>query len=134
MQRLTIASVLVAVLLAPVQMHAAEKKTVGAILAISGSVLMLSAFNYKGGQCPAGYSTHTIENLPTQCVFISASGDSDVRNATTSISYQRPGLMWSGLGAATTGIVLMLLPTRAAEVVDVSVTPIGWLASTTFGF
>ena len=132
MQRLAIVSVLVAVLVAPVQVHAAGKKKVGAILTLSGSVLMLSAFNYSQS-CPSGYSTHTFQGLPTECVYISANG-SDVQQPPVSVSYQRPALMWSGVGAATTGIVLMLLPTRAAKVVDVSVTPKGWLASTTFGF
>ena len=60
--------------------------------------------------------------------------NSDVRDATTKVTYERPSLMWSGLGVATTGIVLMLLPTRAAVAVDVSITPTGWLASKTFGF
>lgn len=136
MKRLAIVSVLLAVLVAPVQVHAAGKKTVGAILTLSGGVMMLSAFNYKGHQCPSGYSTHRFENLPTQCVFISSFPpyNSDVQDATTKVTYQRPNLMWSGLGVAGAGIVLMLLPTRAAESVDVSVTPTGWQASKTFGF
>ena len=136
MQRLAIVFVLLAVLVVPVQVHAAGKKTVGAILTISGGAMMLSAFNYEGDQCPPGYSTHTFENMPTQCVFLSWSPpfNSDTQDATTKITYERPRLMWSGLGVATMGIVLMLLPTRTAEGVDVSVTPTGWLASKTFGF
>ena len=136
MQRLAIVFVLLAVLVVPVQVHAAGKKTVGAILTISGGAMILSAFNYEGDQCPSGYSMHTFENIPTQCVFISSRPpfDSDTRDATTRITYERPGLMWSGLGVATMGIVLMLLPTRTAEDVHVSVTPTGWLASKTFGF
>ena len=136
MQRLAIVFVLLTVLVVPVQVHAAGKKTVGAILTASGGVMMLSAFNYEGDQCPSGYSTNRFENLPTQCSFISSLPpfDSDVRDATTKVTYERPSLMWSGLGVATMGIVLMLLPTRAAEGVDVSVTPAGWLASKTFGF
>ena len=136
MQRLTIVFVLLTVLIVPVQVHAAGKKTVGAILTISGGAMMLSAFNYEGDQCPSGYSTHRYENLPTQCMFVSSLPpfDSNVQDATTKVTYERPGLMWSGLGVATMGIVLMLLPARAAEGVDVSVTPAGWLASKTFGF
>ena len=60
--------------------------------------------------------------------------NSNVQDATTKVTYERPNLMWSGLSVASAGIVLMLLPTRAAEVVDVSVTPTGWQASKTFGF
>ena len=136
MQRLVIVFVLLTVLVVPVQVHAAGKKTVGAILTISGGAMMLSAFNYEGDQCPSGYSINTFENIPTQCVFISLDPpfNSDTRDATTRITYERPGLMWSGLGVATMGIVLMLLPTRTAEGIDVSVTPTGWLASKTFGF
>ena len=136
MQRLAIVFVLLAVLVVPVPVDAAGKKTVGAILTASGGVMMLSAFNYEGDQCPPGYSTNRFENLPTQCSFISSLPpfDSDVRDATTKVTYERPNLMWSGLGVATRGIVLMLLPTRAAEGVDVSVTTAGWLASKTFGF
>ena len=136
MQRFAIVFVLLAVLVVPVQVHAAGKKTVGAILTISGGAMMLSAFNYEGDQCPSGYSINTCEHIPTQCVFISSDPpfNSDTRDATTRITYERPGLIWSGLGVATMGIVLMLLPTRTAEGVDVSVTPTGWLASKTFGF
>lgn len=132
MTRRLVVAVVVAALVAPLPALAAGKKTAGALLTLTGSALMLSAFNYKTS-CPAGYSTHTFENLPTQCVLITSTG-SDVRQAPTKMSYRRPKLMWSGVGAATTGIVLLLLPTRAANVVDVSVTPTGWVASTTFGF
>ena len=136
MQRFILVFVLLAVLVAPVQVHAAGKKTAGAILTASGGAMMLLAFNYKGHQCPAGYSTHRFEGLTTQCVFISSVPpfNSNVQDATTKVTYERPNLMWSGLGVAGAGIVLMLLPTRAAEVVDVSVTPTGWQASKTFGF
>ena len=130
--------VLVALLGTPVHVHAAGKKTVGAVLTASGGAMMLLAFNYKGHQCPFGYSTHRFEGATTQCVFISSFPpfNSDVRDATTKATYERPGLMWGGLGVAATGIVLMMLPTRVAQVVDVdvSVTPTGWRASKTFGF
>ena len=133
MQKIVIGCLLGALCLLPMTAHAADKKTVGAILTLSGSALMLAAFNYNGDQCPEGYSTHTFENLPTQCVSISSFG-SDVRQATTGVTFKRPVLMWSGLGAAATGIVLLLLPDRAQQVVDLTVTPDGWLASKTFGF
>ena len=132
MQRFAVA-VLIAVLVVPAETHADGKKQAGGILTTAGGALMLSAFNYKGDQCPPGYTTHTSQGLPTQCVYISSSG-SDVREATTAVTYKRPALMWTGVGAATAGIVLLLLPGRAANVVDVSVTPTGWLASKTFEF
>ena len=45
-------------------------------------------------------------------------------------------LLWSGVGGAAAGVVLMLLPTRAAEVApSVGVTPTGVsVASKTFRF
>ncbi len=134
MQRLAIGLMLVAVLgvVAPAHARTAGKTKAGAILTLSGSALVLAAFDYTGDQCPEGYSTHTYENLSTQCVFLSRSG-SDVRTATTGITYKRPGLMWSGLGVAATGIVLLLLPERA-RMVDVSVTPDGWRASKMIGW
>ena len=133
MRRLVIGLMLVTVLVVvPADARAAGKTTAGAILTLSGSALLLAAFDYKGDQCPDGYSTHTYQNLPTQCVLLSRSG-SDVREATTGVTYKRPGLMWSGLGVAATGIVLLLLPERT-QVADVTVTPDGWRASKTIGW
>jgi hypothetical protein len=128
---------LLATLVVPTPVHAADKKkVVGAVLAGTGGALMFGAFNYDTS-CPAGYSTNTSENLPTQCVSISRYG-SDLRTqpttATTTATYQRPALMFSGVSMAAAGIVLMLLPTRVAKVADVTVTPTGWLASSTFRF
>ena len=117
--------------LLPTQSQAAGKKDAGAILVLSGGVLMLAAFNYKGDQCPDGYSTHTFQNLPTQCVLISSAG-SDVREATTGISYERPALMWTGVGAAAAGIVMMMLPEKAR--MDVVFGPHEVRVSKTFGF
>ncbi len=117
--------------LLPTQSQAAGKKEAGAILVLSGGVLVLAAFNYKGDQCPDGYSTHTFQNLPTQCVLISSAG-SDVREATTGISYERPALMWSGVGAAAAGIVMMMLPEKAR--MDVTFGPHEVRVSKTFGF
>ena len=136
MSRLSTAIVLVALLLIPVPADAADgKKKAGVILTVAGSALMLGAFNW-GTSCPPGYSTHTFQGLPTQCVKIYPNGDSDVREASTTAAYSRPAMMWSGVGAAGVGIVLLLLPKKVAQVVkvDVSVTPKGWLASRTFRF
>ena len=132
---------LLATLVVPRPVHAADKKkVVGAVLAGTGGALMFGAFDYHTS-CPAGYSTHTSENLPTQCVSISRYGSDvsspygpDVRTESTIATYQRPALMFSGVSIAAAGIVLMLLPTRVAKVADVTVTPTGWLASSTFRF
>jgi hypothetical protein len=131
---------LLATLVVPTPVHAADKKkVVGAVLAGTGGALMFGAFDYHTS-CPAGYSTQPSE-LPTQCVSISRYGSdvsspygSDVRTQSTIATYQRPALMFSGVSMAAAGIVLMLLPTRVAKVADVTVTPTGWLASSTFRF
>jgi hypothetical protein len=128
-------ALVLAATLVPRQVHA-QKKVAGAVLVASGAALMLGAFNYDNS-CPRGYSTHTYENLSTQCVYISSRPpyNSDVTSETTTITYQRPALLWSGVGAAAAGVVLMLLPTRAAEVApSVGVTPTGVSASKTFRF
>jgi hypothetical protein len=132
---------LLAPLVVPTPVHAADKKkVVGAVLAGAGGALMFGAFDYHTS-CPAGYSTPAAENLPTQCVSISRYGSDvsspygpDVRTQSTIATYQRPALMFSGVSMAAAGIVLMLLPTRVAKVADVTVTPTGWLASSTFRF
>ena len=113
-------------LLAPNAQAASKKKVAGLVTAITGGVMMIVGLEEK---CPSGYSTHTFQNLPTQCVFIGGSG-SDVREAGLSISHS--GAFWGGVGVATTGIVMMLLPEPAR--VDIAFSPHGLLISKTIRF
>lgn len=134
LKRLTTLVGLIAGLLAPIQASAADsKKVTGGVLIAAGSALVLGAFNW-GTSCPPGYTTHTFQNLPTQCVYISSSGNSDVREASTTADYRRPALMWSGVGAAGAGIVFLLLPDRVTKSVGIAITPTGWMASKAFEF
>jgi hypothetical protein len=110
------------------------KKVTGGLLIASGAGLMLGAFNY-GSPCPAGYSsTYT----PKTCVkFDLFGGARDAIPASPYMDLRRPPLLYSGAGAVTGGIVLLMLPKRAAKVtkdLNVSVTPKGWLASKTITF
>ncbi len=116
---------------APAPSHAADRDTVGLILIGAGAGLVATAFNYEGDQCPAGYTVHTYENEPKLCHRFSWAG-SDTQNATTKTTFERPGLLWSGIGAAAAGVVMMLLPEGQGSMVDVSLTPDGWRASKTF--
>lgn len=116
----------------PAVTQAADRHTTGLLLTLAGGGLIAAAFDYRGDQCPDGYSTHTFDTLPTQCVLVSRGG-SDVTDATTAIRYKRPALMWSGVAAAGLGTVLMLLPDRAANAApSVDVAPDGWRVSKTF--
>ena len=123
---------LVCVLLVPMPAQAAGRKVAGAVLAVAGAGLIAGAFDWST-QCPPGYSTHTFQNLPTQCVFISSRG-SDVQEATTKLSFERPALVWAGAATAVTGVVLLLLPKKVAKTVQLSVAPSRVSASKTFGF
>ena len=116
---------------APASSHGAGRETVGLILMGAGTGLVFAAFNYEGDQCPPGYTVHTIEGESTLCHRYTFDG-SDTRKATTKTTFERPGLLWSGIGAAAAGVVMMLLPEGQDSMVDVSLTPDGWRASKTF--
>lgn len=83
---------------------------------LAGAGLMVGAFDYNPDQCPPGYSTHTFQDRPTQCWYVSPTPpyDTDVREATVGTEFRRPALLWSGLGAATVGVVLFMLPRDGA--------------------
>ena len=59
------------------------------------------AFDYRGDQCPTGYSLHTYQDIPSQCVWISTVPpyDSDIRDATTAVTLKRKAMLWSGVVA-----------------------------------
>ena len=103
--------------------EAQSKTKAGAALLITGGILMAGAFDYKTDICPSGYSTHTYQDLPTQCVYVSYSPpyNSDVRDATTKATLKRRGLLWGGLGAAVGGVVLLLLPGNTGQAVSKAV-------------
>jgi hypothetical protein len=136
MKKLTVVwvvAVMTAGLVIPTRASAAEAKTVAAAaLIVTGGVMMVTAFDYDTS-CPAGYTTHAFEGLPTQCVHVDRYG-SDVINQPTTAEYARPTLFWSGVGAVGVGTLLALLPKgaqRATQNVNVSMAPGGWRASKT---
>lgn len=105
---------------------AQSRKTAGVVSLLAGAGLVAAAFDYRADVCPTGYSTHTYEDLPTQCSFVSAVPpyDTDVRNATTEATYKRPALAWAGVGAAGLGVVLLMLPDNpVTRRLDVRVSP-----------
>ena len=101
-------------------------------------LLGIMHFTNSPDQCPAGYSTHTADNLPTQCVFISYDPpyDSDIQEATTGVELSRRGLLWAGVGAMVGGVVLALIPGGQAvsRAVDVQMSPGRVTVGRTFGF
>jgi len=111
----------------------AAAPVLGWSLVAGGGGAIAAAWDYRSS-CGAGYTTHTFENLPTQCVHISQYG-SDVRTEQSSATFKRPMLVKVGAATVAAGIVVLLLPERAQKVartVDVAVTPHGgWQASTT---
>ena len=126
MRTFTVGLWLILLLLASDTQAASKKKVAGLVTALTGGVMMIVGLEEE---CPSGYSTHTFQDLPTQCVFISRSG-SDVREAGLRIS--RPGAFWGGIGVATAGIVMMLLPEQAR--VDIAFSPHELRVSKTIGF
>ena len=128
-------ALLVVLLVAPLPARAQDRTTVGVISMLAGGGLIAAAFDYRGDQCPQGYTTHRFEGLTTQCVSIFSDGSSSVLDATTAIRYKRPGLMWSGVAAAGLGTVLLLLPDRAANATpSVDFAPDGWRVSKMFSW
>lgn len=126
---LTIATAL-AVLLPTLTEAAGEKKAVtGILLMATGAGLAAGAFNYDSS-CPRGYTTHRFEGAETRCVFISSSGDSDVISQPTSMSLERPLLLWGGVATAGAGAVLLFLPKRVQRAApSVTFVPRGVAAS-----
>lgn len=129
-----ILTMVLATLAFPATTFAAGKDKAGAIFVLAGAGLMAGAFDYKGDQCPAGYTTHTAQNLPTQCFLVRSNGSTDIREATTGVTFKRKPMMWAGVGSVATGIVLFMLPSGAQNTVDISITPQGVAASKTFTF
>ena len=116
--------------------QAADKRTVGGSILAVGGVLTALAFDYRGDQCPEGYTLHTYDNLPSQCSYFSETR-SDITDATTAVTLKRKGMLWSGLGAMGLGAVIALLPDDSPMAdIDVGVDPArgGWRATKTIGW
>ena len=119
--------------------RAADKTTVGTSILLIGGAMTALAFDYRGDQCPTGYSLHTYQDIPSQCLFISTSPpyDTDIREATTAVTLKRKGMLWSGLGAMGLGAVIAMLPDDSPMAdIDVGVDPArgGWRAMKTIGW
>ena len=139
MHRIAVVALVAVVFLGSVSAAEAQSRsTWGWITAAAGGGLIAAAFDYSPDQCPAGYSRHTYDNLPTQCVFISYDPpyDSDIQEATTGVELSRRGLLWAGVGAMVGGVVLALIPGGQAvsRTVDVQMSPGRVTVGRTFGF
>lgn len=120
---------------------AADGKRVAGWLAIAGGAGMMAAsFDYHDARCRAGYTTHRFtyddptgygKKTDTICVSTSRFG-SDTYEADGTVSFERPGLMWGGVGAMVGGAVLLALPKQVSRGVQVSPMWGGWFASKTF--
>lgn len=105
---------------------AQSRKTTGIVSILAGAGLVVAAFDYETDICPEGYSKHTYQHQPTQCVYVSVDWpfDTDVRDATTEATFTRPKLAWAGIGAVGLGAVLLTLPdNRVTRDLDVQVSP-----------
>ena len=109
-----------------------------ALMLLAGPILTLAAFDYSGGSCPEGYSSHKFEGVRTQCVRIYASGDSDVRTVERSVRLKRKWMLYSGLGSIAGGLILILLPGDTGQAVsnaiDLRIEPNRIRVGKTFGF
>lgn len=139
---ITIAAVSLAAFPQTAQAQGKSKTVAGVVMIAAGAGLMAGAFNYDT-HCPPGYSTHTIDVgtvHETTCVSITSFG-SDVRDASTSAYYARPAMLWTGIGSAVVGTVLLFLPKKVRQgttkiTAGLSVTPIpkGWMATKNIQF
>ena len=120
--------------LTAVPAQAADKTIVGGSVLLVGGALTALAFDYRGDQCPTGYTLHTYDNLPSQCSFISTTR-TDIREATTAVTLKRRGMMWSGVAAMGLGAVIFLLPDNSPMAdIDIGVARGGWRATKTIGW
>lgn len=105
---------------------AQSRKTTGIVSILAGAGLVIAAFDYETDICPEGYSRHTYQHQPTQCVYVSPDWpfDTDVRDATTEATFTRPKLAWTGVAAVGLGAVLLTLPdNRVTRNLDMQVSP-----------
>ena len=105
---------------------AQSRKTTGIVSILAGAGLVVAAFHYETDICPDGYSKHTSQYQPTQCLYVSLDPpfDTDLRDATTDADFTRPKLAWAGIGAIGLGAVLLTLPdNRVTRDLDVQVSP-----------
>ncbi|MYH30118.1 MAG: hypothetical protein F4018_17825 [Acidobacteria bacterium] len=127
MKRILMVAACVLVLLSAASPAAAQsRKATGIVSILAGAGLVIAAFDYETDICPEGYSKHTYQHQPTQCVFVSPDWpfDTDVRDATTDATFTRPKLAWAGIGAVGLGAVLLTLPdNRVTRDLDVQVSP-----------
>lgn len=127
MKRILMVAACVLVLLSAASPAAAQsRKTTGIVSLLAGAGLVIASFDYETDICPEGYSKHTYQHQPTQCVFVSPDWpfDTDVRDATTDATFTRPKLAWAGIGAVGLGAVLLTLPdNRVTRDLDVQVSP-----------
>jgi len=127
MKKILMVAACVLVLPSAVSPAAAQsRKTTGIVSILAGAGLVIAAFDYETDICPEGYSRHTYQHQPTQCVYVSPDWpfDSDVRDASTEATFTRPKLAWAGIGAVGLGAVLLTLPdNRVTRDLDVQVSP-----------
>lgn len=91
--------------------------TTGLVLILGGIGAIAGSFNYSTG-CGASETTVYLQSgtySDTSCVYTSPSYVS-VTDPTTDATFARPGLLYAGVGAIVTGIVLMKLPAKAQRV------------------
>ena len=127
MKKILTAGACVLVLLATAaSADAQSRKTTGIVSILAGAGLVVAAFDYETDICPDGYSKHTSQYQPTQCLYVSLDPpfDTDLRDATTDADFTRPKLAWAGIGAIGLGAVLLTLPdNRVTRDLDVQVSP-----------
>ena len=127
MKKILMVAACVLVLLSAASPAAAQsRKTTGIVSILAGAGLVIAAFDYETDICPEGYSRHTYQHQPTQCVYVSPDWpfDTDVREASTDATFTRPKLAWAGIGAVGLGAVLLTLPdNRVTRDLHVQVSP-----------
>jgi uncharacterized membrane protein YhhN len=119
--------------------HASPRKLTGWLMVAGGGGLVAAAWDYDTS-CPAGYYTstiHTSDVNDTTCVYVGQTY-SDVTDPTTTTTFKRPGLLWTGVATIGVGAVLAFWPSKkvqkATNGVTADVTPTGWRVAKTLKF
>ena len=110
-----LSAVLALALLAPSTAHAdfTKRQWLGTYTILGGSMLMLASVE-DTSSCPAGYTTHYFDDIPTQCSYFGRTY-TNITEQELSLSIVRKGLFTDGVGAVVGGIVLLALPKKAKK-------------------
>lgn len=122
-------------LLTPGLAHAdpTKRQWVGTFTILAGSMLMLASVE-DTSSCPAGYTTHYFDDIPTQCSYLGRTY-TNVTEQELSLGIAHPKMFAAGIGTVLGGILILTLPKKAKKYApSISASPQGVTLSKTVSF